>query len=292
MRKKFTWFHALTYGILFLLALLCLLPIINLLALSLSDAKAIEAGKVTLLPVDITLTTYRTLFRGTAIGRAFCNSVLITAVGVVLNMSATILAAYPLSKPYLWGRKYFTKLAVFTMLFSGGMIPTYLVVYKLGLIDSYWSIWLVGLVSTYNMLVLRSFFCSVPAELSESAQIDGASEAQLLLRVYLPLSKPVLATLILFYGVSHWNSFMNVMLYINSSRKQNLSVFVQQMIQSQQALKQLGNLDNLTAADIASVTSTGMQSAAVFVMIVPMLCVYPFIQKYFVKGVMLGAVKG
>ena len=178
------------------------------------------------------------------------------------------------------------------MLFGGGMIPTYLVVYKLGMIDSYGSLWFTGLISTYNMLVMRSFFDSIPYELSESAEIDGASEWQMLIRIYIPLSKPVMATLVLFYGVSHWNSFMAVMLYINSPEKLNLSVFVQQMIQSQQALKQLGNIGGLTAADMASVTSTGVKSAAVFIMIVPMLCIYPFIQKYFVKGIMLGAVKG
>lgn len=292
MKKRTASFYTIIYATLIIASLLCLLPVINILALSFSSAKAIDAGKVGLYPVDFTLDTYQTLFKGTSILRSFKNSIVITVVGVVLNMAATVLAAYPLSKPYFWGRKVFIRLTVFTMLFSGGMIPTYLIVYHLGLIDSYASVWLVGLISTYNMLVMKSFFENIPTELSESAQIDGCTEMHLLLRIFLPLSKPVMASLVLFYGVGHWNSFMDIMLYINSSQKYNLSVFVQQMIQSQQALKQLGNLTALTSVDIMNVASTGIKSAAVFVMIVPMLCVYPFIQKYFVKGIMLGAVKG
>ena len=291
MRKKRSAFQILVNVTLLVAALVCVLPILNILALSLSSSSAVAAGKVSLLPVDFTVATYQVLIKGTRIVQAFLNSVCITVVGVILNMSTTIITAYPLSKPYMWGRRFFTKMAVFCMMFSGGMIPTYLVIHKLNLIDSYWSIWLCGLISTYNMLVMRSFFEGIPVELSESAQIDGANEIQMLFRIYLPLSKPVLATLLLFYGVGHWNNFMDVMLYITSSTKTNLSVFVYQMVQSQQALTQLGNV-GFTAEDFTNVASTGIRSAAVFIMIVPMLCVYPFVQKYFVKGVMLGAVKG
>lgn len=291
-KKKVSGSGIIIYGILIVTALMCLLPIINILALSLSSAKAIDAGKVGLWPVDFMLVNYKTLIQGTTIGRSIKNSIIITVVGTLLNMAGTILAAYPLSKPYFWGRKIFSQLMVFTMLFGGGMIPTYLVVYNLGLIDSYGALWFTGLISTYNMMVMRSFFEGIPTELVESAEIDGASEWKMLISIYLPLSKPVMATLVLFYGVAHWNSFMDILLYINSPQKLSLSVFVQQMIQSQQALKQLGNLEGFSAADMASVASTGLRSAAVFIMILPMLCVYPFIQKYFVKGIMLGAVKG
>lgn len=291
-KKKIRLFYVIIYSVLAILALLCVLPIFNILALSLSSSKAIDAGKVSLWPVDFTWTTYKALLVGTSIGRAFKNSVIITVIGTLFNMIATILGAYPLSKSYFWGRSFFTKLVVFTMLFGGGLIPTYLVIYHLGMIDTYWSLWIPGLVSVYNLLVMRSFFEGIPNELSESAKIDGATEWQLLWRVFLPLSKPVMATMVLFYGVGHWNTFMNVMLYINSPEKQNLSAFVQQMVQSQQALKQMENLASITAEDLANVASTGMQSAALFIMIVPTLCVYPFIQKYFVKGIMLGAVKG
>lgn len=291
-KKKISLGEVFIYCVLGVAALLCLLPVINILALSLSSAKAIDAGKVGLYPVDFTVLAYKTLIKGTSIVRSIKNSVIITVVGVVLNMAATILTAYPLSKTYFWGRKTFTKLIVFTMLFSGGTIPTYMLIYRLGLIDSYGAVWFVSLVSTYNMLVMRSFFQEIPKELVESAEIDGADEWKILSKIYLPLSKPVMATLILFYGVGHWNAYMNVLLYINSSEKLNLSVFVQQMIQNQQALKQVGNLNELSVADLINVASTGVRSAAVFIMIVPMLCVYPFIQKYFVKGIMLGAVKG
>ena len=277
------------YATLTLAALLCVIPCINLVAVSFSGQTAIESGKVMLWPVDFTVKTYSTLFKGTSILRSFKNSVIITLVGVVLNMVATILAAYPLSRPYFWGRRTFSKLTVFTMLFSGGMIPTYILVKQLGLIDSFAAIWFPGLISTYNMMVMRSFFESIPEDLAESARIDGCGEWRLLLKIILPLSKPVMAALVLFYGVAQWNSFMDVLMYINDARKMNLAVFVQQMVQSQEALKQL---QNVNPEDIVEVASEGMKSASTVVMVVPMLIVYPFVQKYFVKGIMLGAVKG
>lgn len=287
--KKIHMLDVIIYIILTISALLCLAPCINLLAMSVSGQTAIESGKVMFWPVDFTLQTFVTLFKGTSILRSFKNSVIITVIGVCLNMAVTILAAYPLSRPYFWGRKTFSKLIVFTMLFGGGMIPTYILVKQLGLIDSYAAIWLPGLISTYNMMVMRSFFENIPEDLSESARIDGCGEWRLLLKIILPLSKPVLAALTLFYGVAQWNTFMDVLLYINSAEKMNLAVFVQQMVQSQEALKQL---QNVNPNEVIEVASEGIKSASTVVMVVPMLLVYPFVQKYFVKGIMLGAIKG
>lgn len=287
--KKVHLIDVVVYIVLTISALLCLAPCINLLAMSVSGQTAIESGKVMFWPVDFTMQTFVTLFKGTSILRSFKNSVIITVIGVCLNMAVTILAAYPLSRPYFWGRRTFSKLIVFTMLFGGGMIPTYILVKQLGLIDSYAAIWLPGLISTYNMMVMRSFFENIPEDLSESARIDGCGEWRLLLKIILPLSKPVLAALTLFYGVAQWNTFMDVLLYINSAEKMNLAVFVQQMVQSQEALKQL---ENINPNEVIEVASEGIKSASTVVMVVPMLVVYPFVQKYFVKGIMLGAIKG
>lgn len=189
----------------------------------------------------------------------------------------------------MYGRKFFTLAIIFTMLFSGGLIPSYLVVKSLGLIDTYGALWLPALVSVYNMLVMRSFFMGLPEEIEEAARMDGCSEVGLLLRIILPLSMPVMAALVLFYAVSHWNSFFNVMIYINSTAKYNVAVLVQQMIQSQTVLQDVANQ---SPEDLNSVTEESIKAAGVFVMTVPMLIVYPFLQKYFVKGVLIGSVKG
>jgi putative aldouronate transport system permease protein len=204
-------------------------------------------------------------------------------------MLFTILAAYPLSKRYFIGRRFMTMLIIFTMLFSGGLIPSYLLVKSLGLIDSYWAIWLPGLVSAYNMLIMKTFFENVPEELLDSARMDGCGEWRLAVQIVLPLSAPVLATLALFYGVSHWNSFMNVLIYINDSSKYNLSVLIQQMV-AQSSL--MNELQNLQEEDRQLLTPESIRSAGMTVMLIPMIVVYPLLQKHFVKGVLIGAVKG
>ncbi|SDO34771.1 putative aldouronate transport system permease protein [Paenibacillus sp. yr247] len=280
-------FNMVNYLVLMLLALSCLLPLIHVFAMSLSGARAIASGEVGMWPIDITLDTYREVFKGTKIVQSFFNSVVITSVGIVLSMLTTILAAYPLSKNSFYARRFFTLAMVFTMLFNGGIIPTFLVVKGLGLIDSYGALWLPALVSTYNMLIMRTYFEGIPAELEEAARIDGCSEWRLLAQIVLPLSMPVLATLTLFYGVSYWNYFMSVLLYINSTDKYNMTVLVQQMVQNQQLLNELRSPE-----DTVQLVAEGVKAAAIVLMMIPMLVVYPFVQKFFVKGVMLGAVKG
>lgn len=173
------------------------------------------------------------------------------------------------------------------MIFNGGLIPTYLVVQNLGLVNSYGALWLPGLVSTYNMLLMRSAFEQLPSEVDEAAKIDGCGELGILLRIVLPLSKPMLATLSLFYGVGYWNAFMSVMIYINDTAKYNMTVLVQNMIKSTSVVQ-----DFTDPTMVANITPEGIRSAAVIVMIIPILAVYPLLQKYFVKGVMLGSIKG
>ncbi|MBU5674508.1 carbohydrate ABC transporter permease [Paenibacillus brevis] len=283
------WFYAFNYVILTLAGLSCLLPLIHLMAVSLSDNHAILSGTVTLWPVGWSFETYRSLFEGTRIMEAFTNSVILTVVGVGLSMLFTVMAAYPLSKRHFYARRTFTLIIVFTMLFGGGTIPTFLVLKALGLINSYWALWLTGLVSTYNMLVMRTFFEGIPEEVIESAKIDGCGEYRQLLRIVLPLSMPVIATLTLFYAVGYWNSFYSVMIFIHDTTKYNLAVMVQQMVQSQTMLQEMNNLQS---ESVQQMTPESIKAAALFVMLIPMLVVYPFLQKYFVKGVMIGAVKG
>ncbi|RAU93298.1 carbohydrate ABC transporter permease [Paenibacillus sp. YN15] len=282
-------FYAANHILMMLVGLACLLPIIHVLALSLSDKHAIASGSVVFWPVNLDFAGYRVLFKETPIVEAFRNSLIITVVGTLLNMIFTVLAAYPLSKRYFIGRKFYSFAVIFTMLFGAGMIPGYLLIKSLGLINSYGALWFPGLVSVYNLMVLRSFFEGLPEELEEAARIDGCSEWRLILQIVLPLSVPVLAALTLFYGVGHWNAFMSVLLYITDSSKHNLSVLVQQMIRSQSLLMEMNNVQS----DLANtLTPEGVKASAVMVMTLPMLIVYPFLQKYFVKGVMIGAVKG
>ncbi|OBZ17737.1 MULTISPECIES: carbohydrate ABC transporter permease [Bacillales] len=277
------------YIFLTIAALSCLLPLVHLFSVSLSDPHAILSGKVSFWPVGWTIETYQSLFEGTRIVSAFKNSVIITVVGVALSMAFTIMAAYPLSKKRFYAKRTFTLLIVFTMLFSGGTIPTFLVLKALGIVNTYWALWLSGLVSTYNMLIMRTFFENIPEEVVEASRIDGCGEWRQLLKIILPLSMPVIATLTLFYAVGYWNSFSSIMIYIHDSTKYNLAVLVQQMVQSQSMLQEMNNLQT---DDVQQMTPESIKAAALFVMLIPMLVVYPFLQKYFVKGVMIGAVKG
>ena len=273
-----------------LLCVICIVPLLYQLACSFSSGAALDAGRVFLWPVGFTTSAYKLLFSSSDIMRYFGNSVLLTVVGTVLGLIFTTLCAYPLSKKYLKGRKTISFLITFTMMFGGGMIPTFMLVRTLGLTNSYWSIWLTSLVTAYNMMVMRSFFEGIPEELGESGRIDGCGEWRLLFNIYLPLSKAVLATETLFYAVGYWNVYERVMLYITDSTKYTLPVFIQQMVfQLSQVDANGAEAAAIGATDIAS---ESVKSASVIILLVPVLIIYPFLQKYFVKGVTLGAVKG
>lgn len=282
-------FYSVNYILLSLAGLICLLPLLNLASVSLSGKDAVLSGFVTFWPVDATTESYKLLFDGTPIVNAFFNNVKITVVGVVLSMIFTVFAAYPLSRSWFYGRRPLTLVIVFTMLFNGGLIPTYLVIKQLGLVDSYGALWLPALVSTYNMLIMRSFFESIPDELVEAARMDGAGEWRVLLRIMLPLSVPMIATIALFYGVHYWNAFFNVLIYMNSADKYNMTVLIQQMIKSQSVLQELNTMNQ---EEVSNITPEGIKAAGIMIMVIPMLIVYPLLQRYFVKGVMIGAIKG
>jgi putative aldouronate transport system permease protein len=282
-------FFGINYVLLTLIGLSCLLPIIHIAAVSLSDKHAIASGSVAFIPVNLEWSGYKALLKETPVVEALRNSFVITVVGTALNMFASIIAAYPLSKRYFIGRRVYSFGIIFTMLFGAGLIPNYLLLKSLGLINSYWALWLPGLVSVWNMMVLRSFFEGMPEELEEASRIDGCSEWRILTQIVLPLSTPVLAALSLFYAVGHWNSFMSVLIYINDSSKHNLAVLIQQMIQNSSLMQEMSNVQQDLALQL---TPEGVKAAGIIVMTIPMLIVYPFLQRYFVKGVMIGAVKG
>ncbi|MDF2835688.1 MAG: transporter permease [Paenibacillus sp.] len=281
------WFRWLNYIFLALCAYATLFPFINIIATSLSSSRAINAGEVFMWPIEFNIDAYNNLIRDGQLIVAMKNTAIITFVGTALNMLFTIMAAYPLSKARLKGRNVMLMAILFTMLFSGGLIPNFLLVNTLGLVDSYWSLWLPALISAYNMFVMKSFLEGLPEELEESAAIDGASEFTILWRIILPLSKPVIAALTLFYAVGWWNSYMNVLIYIRSTDKLSLMVKLYQMID-------LVSTDLLRGEGVlqALITPEGIRAAAVVFAIVPILCVYPFLQKHFIKGVLLGSIKG
>lgn len=291
MRASFgeSVFHKLVYVLLTLAALSCLLPFVHIASLSLSDQQSVMSGVVGLWPRGWSLEAYRLLFLGTRIGQSFTNSVIITMIGVAFSLSATILAAYPLSRKAMFARKSLTLAIVFTMMFSGGLIPQFLVVRWLNLLNSYWALWMPSLVITFYMLIMKNHFEQLPEELDEAAKMDGCGEWRFLTRIVLPLSLPMLATVGLFYGVVYWNSFFHVLIYIYDNEKYNLAVRVYQMLASQTILQEM---NNVRAQDRIASTPEGIRAAAIMVMVIPMLAVYPFLQKYFIHGALIGAIKG
>ncbi|KRE58285.1 carbohydrate ABC transporter permease [Paenibacillus sp. Soil750] len=285
MVKTSRWFN---YLLLALCAYLTLFPFVNIFAVSMSSTRAITAGEVFMWPIEFNLATYSNLLRDGQMLVAMKNTIIITVVGTALNMLFTIMAAYPLSKSRLKGRNMILMAILVTMLFSGGIIPNFLVVSSLGLVNTYWSLWLPALISAYNMFVMKSFLEGLPEELEESASIDGASELTILMKIILPLSKPVIAALTLFYAISWWNSYMNVLIYIRSTDKMSLMVKLYQMVQLVSP-EMLMSGEGVTQTMI---TPEGIRAAAVILAIIPILCIYPFLQKHFIKGVLLGSVKG
>ncbi|QGQ94175.1 carbohydrate ABC transporter permease [Paenibacillus psychroresistens] len=287
-RAPYSWGKIAVYVMLTLCSYATLFPFINVLAVSLSSSRAVNASEVGLFPVEWNWSAYQHLIDDGQLLVAMGNSIEIAVIGTLLNILFTILAAYPLSKVRLRGRNPLLMLILFTMLFSGGMIPEFLLVKNLGIVNTYWSLWLPALISVYNMFVLKSFFEALPQELEESATVDGAKEMTLLLRIILPLSLPVLAALTLFYAVGWWNAYMNVLIYINSSDKVSLTVKLYQMLDnlSPDLLQSGEGIQQVT------VTPEGIRSASVVIATLPILLIYPFLQKYFVKGVLMGSVKG
>ena len=282
-------FIVFNYTFCILLALLCVLPLVHILAISLSDEVAVNAGTVTLWPVDFTLASYEYILGEDKFFRAMGVSVIRVILALVIGMIMNVLAAYPLSKVkrqfrarqgYVW---YF----MVTMMIGGGLIPTYLVIANLGLLDSIWALVLPSAVNAYNIILLQNYMKSLPEEIMESAFVDGAGHWRNLFQIVLPLCKPVLATLVLFIAVAHWNSWFDGLIYMNNVRNYPLQSYLQTIV-TEIDISLIQNVEDLAL----NVTQKGNKSAQIFLAMLPILCVYPFLQKYFVGGIVMGSVKG
>ncbi|QUO31545.1 carbohydrate ABC transporter permease [Faecalicatena sp. Marseille-Q4148] len=287
-------FNVVNITFLVLVSLTCVLPFVHLLAVSFSGSAAVNAGKVGLWPVDFTLSAYEYALQGGKFVRSLLISVERVVLGVGLNLVLMVITAYPLSKTSkkVSGRNIYMAFFVLTMLISGGMIPTYLVVTKLGLKDTIWSLILPGALPVYNMIILMNFMRGLPEEMEEAAAIDGATPFQILIKVILPVLKPALATVGLFCIVSHWNDWFSGMIYMNNPDNYPLQTYLQTLLQNfEQILMQEGAGGDIQRLLVQMNARTG-RAAQLFLGAIPVMLIYPFLQKYFTKGLVLGSVKG
>lgn len=283
-------FQAVIYGISFLILLIVLYPLVFVLSASFSNPNLVIEGQVWLLPKGFNLNAYRQVFMDQMILTGYKNTILYTVVGTVVNLFLTVLLAFPLSRKDLPGRNWVMFFVTFTMFFHGGLIPTYILIKNLKLIDSFWVMVFPTAISTYNMIVMRTYFQnSIPFELMESAFIDGCNNFRLLWSIVLPLSKPILAVIGLFYAVGHWNAFFNAMIYFNDERKYPLQLILRNILLQNQ-FEEMGT-DVFDLQDRVLLAES-IKYAVIVVSSLPVLLLYPFIQRYFVKGVMIGALKG
>lgn len=264
-----------------------LYPFLNIIAQSFSGESAIRAGEVNLIPQGFNITTYQLVMGDGMFWRNYGNTVLYTVVATAIAMVLTTTYAYVISKKNIRGRGLLIGIAVFTMFFNGGLIPNYVLISSLGLTNSLWAIVLPNAISVFNLLVMKAFFENLPAELEEAAQIDGLSTYGILLRIVLPLSKAVIATMVLFYAVTFWNSWFQAFLYLNQQELFPVTIYLRNLIAGASTASSLGS----GSGDLAQVASN-IKAVTMVLTVLPILCVYPFIQRYFVSGVMLGSVKG
>ncbi|MNZ69718.1 L-arabinose transport system permease protein AraQ [compost metagenome] len=268
--------------------LVCLAPFLHILAISLSSTRAVTAGEVNLFPVEIDLQAYIQVFSDVSMIRSLGFTVMLTCLFTVMCMVMTLAAGYPLSKRKLKGRKALMFVIVVTMFFSGGIIPEYILIRNLALMDSIWALVLPGLINPFYLIILISFFQNIPDSLEESAEIDGCSQFRTMLNIVLPLSLPVIATLSLFYAVGRWNGFQDTLMYITSPELYPLQLKLYHLIQN----NMITDLMQLEGAQMRKLMPESLKAASVIFATVPILLVYPWLQRYFVSGVMLGAVKG
>lgn len=274
--------------LLFILGFICLYPFLNVLAYSLSGYNAVLSGKVTFYPIDFTIDAYKQILGKTQIWLAMRATIIVTVVGTALSLILTIFAAYALSINDLPGKKAFTIFILFTMYFSGGMIPTFIVVKNLGMYDTLQALFLPQAINVFNFIVMRTFFRNLPESLSEAARIDGASYMTILFKIVLPLSIPIIATIGLFYAVGYWNTYFDALLYIKSPEKYTLQLRLKSLLFEGELNNSGANVEGIGT----QVMTQSLKMATVAVSTMPILLVYPWLQKYFVKGVMIGSVKG
>lgn len=276
--------------ILLVVMLVVAYPLIYAVSCSFSSPLMVVQSKVVLLPKNLTLIAYERVFNNQQILTGYKNTILYTLLGTAINVVLTTMTAYPLSRSDFKARKYITFLFTFTMLFNGGLIPTFLIVKKLGLMNTVWALILPGAISSWNMFIMKNYFqTSIPGELYEAARIDGADNTRILFSLVLPLSMPIIAVMVLYYGVSHWNSYFSALVYIRDSDRYPLQLVMRNFFSGQDYVEQGGGGEDATQMLLLNET---MKYALIVIASVPMLVLYPLLQRFFVKGVMLGAIKG
>lgn len=277
---------------LIIFAVICIVPFLNLLAISLSSSAAVDAGLVGLTPIDVNMEAYKYLLQKQEFWRAFRFSVLRVILGTSVSLLVTVLAAYPISRDdkTFKGRKIYIVIFIATMFFSGGLVPTYILITRLGLLNSIWALILPTALNAWNMVILVNFFRNVPNEMIESATIDGANHFTILFKIVLPVSLPAIATVALFIAVQHWNSWFDGIIYMNPS-KFPLQSYIYNMINEVNTLTQSGNLSADELERLAALPGKTLRSAQIFIAMLPIMLVYPFCQKFFLKGLLLGSVK-
>lgn len=284
-------FYVIVFVFLLLCALIVAVPILNVISQSLSSPQAVIAGRVSIIPVDFTWDAYKNVFEDEQILLGYWNSIVYTVVGTLINIAMTVILAYPLSRGDFKGRGIITALFVFTMVFTAPLIPTYLTVKSYHLLDTIWAIVLPGAISVYNMIIARTFFSSsIPDEMIEAAELDGANDLQILWKLVLPLSKAVLAVLVLYYAVAHWNTYFQPMIYLSSNEKFPLQLILRNILNNAAAVESMATASADETSKLALVET--LKYAIIVVGSLPVILLYPFVQKYFVKGVMIGSVKG
>lgn len=280
--KTFRGFNLLFF---LLISAIMVVPFLNVLCLSLEpEYIARETGVLHIIPRQITTEAYAWVLRNNQFAASFMNSAFITAMGALGGVTVTAMLGYGLTFRKVPGNRLFSFMVLFSMMFSGGTIPSYLLIKQLGLIDSLWSLVIPSLIAGYNVILTRTFFESLPESLAESAMLDGAGEATIFFRIILPLSKPILATILLFCAVSRWNDFFRGMIYITTPTKRPLQVLLREILSAAMA-------DDGSGSDVVSL-GNNVKMAIAFITMVPIMCVYPFLQRYFTQGILLGAVKG
>lgn len=283
--RKISWFTMLNAILLSGIAVATLYPVLYMLAVSLSDTSAVVQGKVFLFPKGFNFDAYQEVLKNDKIPRAYLNSVYYTALGTFINLLFTAVAAYPLSQRTFFGRKWFMLMIIITMFFNAGIIPTYMVVQQLGLLDTVWALVIPNAIWTMELIILKSFYENMSSQIREAALIDGASDYRILFSIVIPLSKPALASIGLFYFMGHWNSFFIPMIYLSDQEMYPLQVVLRDML--------IYNAENDAGlVDRAALAPQAMKNATIVLSMIPVLLIYPFAQKYFAKGVMLGSEKG
>ena len=291
--KGYRIFSVFNILLMILICLMIIFPLYYMLIVSISDGAAIMSGQVNFLPVGFSLRAYRAAFKDANFIKSYWNTVVITACGTTVNLLMTTLFAYPLSRSDLMGRKLLMKIAVFTMFFTGGMIPSYMLVNSLGMNNTYWALILPGAINVYNATIMRTFFEGIPMDLTEAAYVDGANDVRILWQVILPLSKPILFTLLLFYAVGHWNGFFSALLYLSDKSTYPIQMFVRSVVFSGDTLAMsMASYNSSTEMGAELLSEEGAKYAIILLSMGPILVVFPFVSRYFKSGVMIGAVKG